>query len=297
MAILITGASGLIGSHLCKKLVETGADVVALIHKTENPILASTPQGNIEITACDIRDYDHLNFVFNYYQFDTVFHLAAHLPSTANPDFIKVNVIGTSNLMDACYRKGVKNFIYASSMSVYSTPPINLPVNEMYPTRPGDVYGKTKLVGELLCECYSQVMRIIIVRFSSVFGPGDNSRVAYRFMQSALSGQAIQVDGNGSQSSDFIYVDDAVKGAILALEKGKSGEVYNIGSGQETSVLKLANLIAGLGSPPVEVKSSGKLATRPFRFVADIEKARSELGYIPSDLADGLRKYREEMKC
>jgi len=114
-------------------------------------------------------------------------------------------------------------------------------------------------------------------------------------MRSAIDGKAIQVDGDGSQSSDFIYVDDAVRGAMLAMEKGKSGEVYNIGSGQETSVLELANLTAGLGETKVEVKLSGNPATRPFRFAADISKARKELGYNPSDLVDGLRKYREGM--
>jgi UDP-glucose 4-epimerase len=117
-------------------------------------------------------------------------------------------------------------------------------------------------------------------------------------MRSALAGQDIQVDGDGSQSSDFIYVNDAVQGAVLAIRKSESGEVYNIGSGKETSVLELANLIAGLGhknGEKVEVKLSGKPATRPFRFVADIEKSRRELGYCPGDLVDGLRKYREEL--
>jgi len=242
-----------------------------------------------------LTDYKDISTIFGLYKPDTVLHFAAHLPSTINPDFIKVNVIGTSNLLDICYSKGVKNFFYASSMSVYSTPPIRLSVDEEHPTRPDNNYGRTKLIGELLCKCYSKVMRTIVIRFSSVFGLGDNSRVAYHFMQSALSGRAIHVDGDGSQSSDFIYVDDAVEGAILAMERGKSGDVYNIGSGQETSVLRLANLIAGLVEPKVEVKLSGKLATRPFRFVADIGKARKELGYSPSDLVDGLNKYREEI--
>lgn len=296
MTILITGASGLIGSRLCTRLAGNEADIVALTYKTNNPVLASIPQGDIEIATCDIRGYDNLSLIFSYYQPDTVFHFAAHLPSTANPDFIQVNVIGTSNLLDISHRKKVKNFIYASSMSVYSTPPTRLPVDEYHPARPDDVYGKTKLIGELLCGCYARVMRTVVVRFSSVFGVGDNSRVAYHFIRSALSSQAIQVDGDSSQSSDFICVDDAVQGAILASEKGKSGEVYNIGSGQETSVLELANLIAGLVEPNVEVKLSGKPATRPFRFVANISKARRELGYSPSNLVEGLRRYREEIR-
>jgi len=296
LTILITGASGLIGSHLCKRLAEEGRDVVGLVHKTENPMLLSIQHtACLAIEGCDIRDYDWLNIIVDHYHPATVFHLAAHLPSTANPEFIKANVTGTSNLLEACYHKGVKNFIYASSMSVYSAPPECLPVSEHHPTRPDDAYGKTKLIGELLCECYSKVMRTVAVRFSSVFGSGDNSRVAYYFMKSAVSGQPIQVDGDGSQSSDFIYVGDAVRGAMLALEKGRSGEVYNIGSEQETSVLELANLIAGLADPDAEVRFSGKPAPRPFRFVADIGKARIELGYEPSGVVDGLRKYREEL--
>ena len=295
MTILITGASGLIGSHLCKRLAYMGYPVIGLIHKNQ-PRLSMLPACEpVELVRYDIRDHHQVATIVKRYAIKTVFHFAAHLPSTDNPDFIKVNVIGTSNLLDICYREKVEHFIYASSMSVYSAPPIRIPVDEAHPTRPDDDYGRTKLIGELLCECYSRVMRTVVLRFSSVFGLGDKSRVAHHFMQSALSGQAIQVDGDGSQSSDFIYVADAVQGAILAMEKGKSGEVYNIGSGQETLVLELANLVSGLVDPPVEGTLSGKPATRPFRFVADIGKAGRELGYSPSSLVDGLKKYQEEM--
>ena len=290
MTTLITGASGLIGSRLCRTLAEEGSNVVGLIHS--HPVAIHS---NLRTDTCDLIDYDSVNAIVSLYKPDTVFHFAAHLPSTPNPDFIRVNVLGTSNLLDTCYRNGVKNFIYASSMSVYSAPPEYLPVDEKHPTRPDDVYGKTKLIGELLCECYSRVMRTMIVRFSSVFGAGDNSRVAYHFMKVAVSGQPILVDGDGSQSSDFIYVDDAVRGAILALEKGKSGEVYNIGSGKETSVFELAYHINRLVNPAPGVLLSRKPATRPFRFVADIRKAREKLGYEPSGLEDGLREYREEI--
>ncbi len=283
MITLITGSTGLIGSHLHRRLAEDDAEVIGLTHQ-----------------ECDICDYDTVLRCIKLYHPDTVFHLAAHLPSTPDPDFIKVNVTGTSNLLEACYQNSVRNFIYASSMSVYSAPPEYLPVDEAHPAKAGDLYGKTKFIGELLCGHYSGLMKTVIVRFSSVFGIGDSSRVVYRFMQSALSGQTIQVDGDGSPSSDFIYVDDAVRGAVLAMERGKSGEVYNIGSGRETSLLELAGMIAGLEledekDEKVEVKLSGKPATRPFRFAADISKAIRELGYCPGDLVGGLRKYREEI--
>ena len=296
MTILVTGASGLIGSHLCKRLAFMGYPVIGLIHRNR-PRLSMLPASQpVELVSCDIRDpYQSVANVIKRYGIKTVFHFAAHLPSTIEPDFIGVNIVGTSNLLDICYKNKVQNFIYASSMSVYSLPPAYLPIDEEHPTRPDANYGRTKLIGELLCQCYSRVMRAVTIRFSSVFGLGDNSRVAYHFMRSTLSGQDIQVDGDGSQSSDFIYVDDAVRGTVLAMEKGKSGEVYNIGSGQEVSVLELANLTAGLGENKVDVELSRKLATRPFRFAADIGKAGRELGYKPSDLVDGLKKYREEL--
>ena len=291
MTILVTGASGLIGSNLYRRLAEDGRYVIGLVHEI-------LPRNMSSVARSSLTDYDRLDTIISTYKPDTVFHFAAHLPSTANPDYIRVNVIGTNNLLDSCCHNQVKNFIYASSMSVYSTPPEYLPVDEMHPMQPADIYGKTKLIGELLCGCHAQAMKIVTIRFSGVFGSGDNSRVAYRFMWASLSGKPILVDGDGSQSSDFTYVDDAVQGAILALENGKPGEVYNIGSGRETSVLELANLIAGLGDAngeKAEVRFSGRPATRPFRFVTDIGKARRELGYEPGGLVDGLKKYREKL--
>jgi len=296
MTILVTGASGLIGSHLCRRLVSEGYPVVGLVHNTVNPRLLGIPAAQpLEIERCDIRDSYAVSAIVRKHNVKTVFHLAAHLPHTTNPDFVKVNVIGTANLLDACHHEQVKSFIYASSMSVYSTPPEYLPIGEEHPTRPDSDYGCSKLIGELICDCYSAVLRTIAIRYSSVFGVGDSSRAAYHFIQAALAGQVIQVDGDGSQSSDFIHVSDAVDGALLAMAKGRSDQIYNIGGGQETSVLELANLIANLFDPVAKVAMTGKPTTRPFRFVADIGKARSELGYSPSPLLQGLIKYQEEM--
>jgi len=176
MTTLITGASGLIGSHLCRTLAEEGRDVVGLVH---SHLISVRP--NLRVDVCDIVDHDDVSRVLSLYRPDTVFHFAAHLPSTPNPDFIKVNVTGTSNLLDACHRRGVENFIYASSMSVYSAPPEYLPVSENHPTGKCDLYGRTKLAGEVLCQCFAELMSTVVVRFSSVFGLGDKSRVAYRF--------------------------------------------------------------------------------------------------------------------
>lgn len=293
MTILVTGASGLLGRHLCETLFDAGNDVVGLYYSHKINI-----KSGITTVSCNITDYDSVCKCVEHYKPDTVFHMAAHLPSTIDPDFISVNVKGTSNLLSACCRNDICNFIYASSMSVYSSPPVRIPVDECHPTKPHTDYGKTKFIGELLCNCYYSVMKTIIIRFSSVFGPGDYSRVTYRFMRNALDGNPVKIDGDGSQSSDFIHVQDAVNGAVLAARYGKSSDVYNIGSGEETSILELGNMIAGLGdknSKKVDVKLSENTVTRPFRFAADIEKARKELGYRPGDLMDGLIKYREKM--
>ncbi len=294
MKVLVTGAAGLIGSHLCRRLVSDGHHVIGLVHNTGSPMLSSIDSSNLELRKCDIRDAQAVDKIIRGGDVRTVFHLAAHLPHTANPDFIGVNIRGTINLREACRNNGVTEFIFASSMSVYSAPPMYLPVDEKHPVVPTDEYGASKLTGELLCTPRSKgIPRVIVLRYASVFGNGDNSRAAFNFMAAALSGRPISVDGDGSQSSDFIYVDDAVEGTMLAWEKGVSGEVYNIGSGQEISILEMATLISGLPNPATGVEMSGKPATRSFRFVADIRKARRELGYEPKPLIQGLQSYWE----
>ena len=131
-------------------------------------------------------------------------------------------------------------------MSVYTSPPRYLPVNEDHPTSPSTIYGASKLGGELFCRAYSGAMDVTILRYGGAYGKKQNEHYAsYRFIKQALDDKPITIYGNGAQTTDFTYIDDVVRGTILAMKKNKPG-VYNIGNGEETSIKELAQKIIKL---------------------------------------------------
>ena len=294
--ILVTGATGLIGSHLCKRLVLEGNNVIGLIHDRANPILESLLENkNFKVYYGDIKDRDSIKDVFNNNHIDTVFHLAAHVPHASDLDYGGVNVQGTCNLLIESLANDIQRFIYASTMNVYSEPPIYLPITEDHPTTTIDSYGISKLRGEQLCKSHSKYMDITIVRYASVYGKGSREPlVVARFVNNALSNSPITIDGDGGQSRDFIYVNSAVDGTYLVWRKGLSS-VYNIGSGEETTILELARSIVKILKSKSEIVFTGVESRNPFRLVSDISKARHELGYLPITLEEGLPLYAKEI--
>ncbi len=298
MTILVTGASGLIGSHLCEELVKEQHDIVALA-RLVSPLLESILREHperITFAVCDIRDIHEVERLIGILRPETVFHLAACcLPYHDDAAFINTNVRGTANLVLALRQNEASELMFASSLSVYSTPPEYLPVNEHHPTQSNRVYGKSKLAGEHMCDCLSNAMRVVSLRFAGTFGVGDMTRVAGLFAEAALSDKPLQVQGDGHQSSDFIYVDDAVQGILLAWEKEATG-VYNIGSGRPTTIKELAQTIIRIAESKSKVELSGS-THMPFRFIADITKARASLGYQPMSLEKGLEKYVERLRA
>ena len=169
-------------------------------------------------------------------------------------------------------------------------------MNENHPTLPSTIYGASKLSGELYCKVYSKVMNVIVLRYCGAYGVGQDEHYAtHRFVKQALDQKPITIYGAGNQTTDFTYIDDIVKGSILAIRKAKGG-TYNISSGQETSIKKLAETIIKLTNSKSKIIFSGKKTDRSFRFVLDIKKARKILGYSPLPLEKGLSKYISEFK-
>ncbi len=287
----MTGASGFIGSHLCRKLVKQGQEVVGLSHSGKTERLGSLmANDNFVLVVGDVRDKERVDEIVAYYKPKTIFHLAALVSYMQEKDFLGINIKGTKNLLASAYANGVEEFIYASSMGVYSVPPEVLPVPETHSTKPDTEYGTSKVVGELTCKAMSKSMKVVIVRYAGAYGIGmEPNRVIPRFIRAALKDEPLEVLGNGNQSSDFCYVDDIVSGTILAWQKGKCDESYNIGSGQETRLIDLAQLVVKLTNSKSRIKIGGNKIDRPFRFYLDISKARKELGYEPRKLADGLK--------
>ena len=299
MNILVTGATGFIGSHLCRELVRRGYDVFALSHSGRTHHIKSLlPKKEFHLQTGDIRDADMMRSIMKDNNIKAVFHLAARLPdgdslSDPFPSF-EVNARGTLNTLHAAYRNKVDRFIYASTMSVYSEPPQSLPVDENHPTQPPTAYGATKLAGELFCHLYSKTMSIMILRYAGPYGQYESERTAvHNFTSQALSNKPITIYGDGKQTSDYVSAEDAVRGTILAWEKNQPG-VYNIGSGEETSVMALAKKIVNLTNSKSEITLTDVATERPFRFVLDIAKARKILGYSPRPLDEGLRDYIKE---
>ena len=295
MSILVTGASGLVGYHLCEKLVSEGQQIVGTVHNTVNPALSALNASQLKLVKCDIRNYDDVQVVIRDNHIRTVFHTASHLPYTVNPDYPGVIVQGTANLLAASYVNDVDAFIYSSSMSVYSTPPDALPVSETHPTESLPEYGRTKLQGETMCLGMDKSMRIVILRFAGIYGKySEKNRVINQFIRCAMNNRQLRVDDIGQHSSDFVYVKDAVSGAYLAWQKQASG-VFNIGSGQETKLVNLADTVVDVVGSKSKVLLTGSRTDRPFRFYLDVTKAQDELGYSPLSLRDGLNSYLLDM--
>lgn len=299
--IFVTGATGFIGSHLCKELIQKRYNVFGLSPSDDfqniKPLLK---QKKFHLLKGDIRDLNFLKRIIKKHQIKTIFHLAAALPydnDLKDPFLLlEVNVRGTLNLLNAAYLNGVEKFIYTSSSSVYSEPSEYLPVDENHPTRPSTIYGISKLAGELYCNAYSKTMNITVLRYCGAFGKGQDKHYAtYRFVKQALKNESITIYGDGKQSSDFTYIGDIIQGTILAMEKNKPG-IYNISSGEETSIRDLAKKIIGLTNSKSKIILTNKNTNRPFRFFLDTKKARKILGYSPFSFDEGLSKYISKIK-
>jgi len=294
--ILVTGATGFIGSHLCRELINQGYHVFGLSHSgnTRNikPLLT---RENLHLLQGDVRDIEGISRMVKDNHINAVLHLAARLP--AADDFINplasfdINARGTLNLLHAARVNKVDKFIYSSSIDVYSEPPEYLPVDEKHPTQPRTNYGIAKLAGELYANLYAKELKVTILRYSIGYGQGGKATGAVnRFISQALRNEPLTVHGGGRQSNDFVCVGDEVQANLLALKQDRPG-TYNIGSGEETSVKELAQAAVQLTGSTSTTCFVDEASNRPFRFALDISRARQVLGYQPRSLRQGLAEY------
>jgi nucleoside-diphosphate-sugar epimerase len=300
MNILVTGATGFLGGRLCRGLLAKGHHVFGLTHHGRAARITSIVNNpHFKLITCDIRDTSPISEIIKANHIETVLHLAAQLPekndNTGNYDFYDINVTGTANLLQSAAAHNVKTFIYGSTMSVYSSPPVSLPVDENHPTQPSSIYAVTKLTGELLCNIYAGDMNIAILRYAGAYGLGERiTDAVHRFMQQARANQPLTIYGDGRQSTDYVYVEDITAATLAVLEKGKTG-VYNIGSGVETSILTLAEQAIKVTGSRSKITFTDTTTDRPFRFYLDTAKAQKELGCHARPLNAGLQEYLREL--
>ncbi|MEM3373885.1 MAG: GDP-mannose 4,6-dehydratase [Candidatus Woesearchaeota archaeon] len=310
--ILVTGGAGFIGSHVCDKLLEKKKKVICLDNfndyydpeiKRKN-ILHNLKNKNYVLIKADIRDYDKLKEVFKNYKPNKVVHLAARAgvrPSLENP-FIyeETNVNGTLNLLELSKDYKVKNFVFASSSSVYGN-------NKKVPFSEDDKtdnaispYAATKKAGEVLCYTYSYLYNLnsSCLRFFTVYGPrGRPDMAPYMFTKNILEGKPIKVYGDGSSKRDYTYVSDVVSGIIAALEKNFKYEIFNLGNSNTVSLNELIKTIEEItGKKAIIKREKMPKGDVPLTY-ADITKSKRLLGYEPkTNIKEGMQKFYEWYK-
>ncbi len=304
--VLITGAAGFIGSHLCERLLLSGADVRAMVHGNMRGSighLAAIPEDlrkGLEIVGGNIRDGAFVRDAT--IGMDTVFHLAAITSvvySYSNPDeTVITNVSGTLNVCNAARHENVRRLVHTSSAGVYGTTAGDTPISETHPVRAYNPYTASKLAADNVVESFhlSYGLPVTIIRIFNVYGPRiGRFLIIPTIILQLLKGSELKL-GSLTPTRNFTYVDDIVD-AYLLMAKNDSvmGEVVNFGSTRAVTIAELALLIAKLMQRDVVISQDDK-AIRPAkseieRVLADVTKANKLLGWRPAvELEDGLKK-------
>jgi UDP-glucose 4-epimerase len=296
---LVTGGAGFIGSNIAEALVRRG-DRVRILDDFSTGRRENLAGFQVESVEGDLRDAATVARAVA--GVEGIFHEAAlrSVPRSVDDPLSSndVNVTGTLGLLLASRKAGVRRVVYASSSSVYGDDP-TLPKVETLPTVPISPYAVSKLAAEHYCGVFARLfgLETVSLRYFNVFGPRQNPESKYsavipRFLDLALQGQPLEVHGDGEQSRDFTYIDNVVRGNLLAMDTpGVSGEVFNVACGSRHSLLAIADAIGDfLGKQPVRQHVAAR-AGDVRHTLADISKAERLLGYRPLvDFADGMRR-------
>lgn len=301
--VVVTGGAGFVGSNTVDRLLELGATVVLFDDFSTGSETTTLRDGALEIVRGSVCDYELVRKALD--DAEIVLHLAALniILSMRNPqDDYEVNIGGTLNVLLAARECGVQRVVYASSASIYGNPRY-LPINEDDGTNALTPYSASKFAGESYCKAFyeSYELPTTVVRYSNVYGRGQSPDNPYcgviaKFFESATAGEPPRIHGDGEQTRDFTYVDDAVEATLLAACTPRAeGQVYNVGAGRETSINELARMVievTGADVEPVHVDRRDIDNIR--RRVLNIEKSRRELRWIPSfTIQEGLRRTYE----
>ena len=315
--ILVIGGSGFIGSHVVSELLKTNVKEVLIYDNFSRGNIQNIKK-SLEDDRCkiypnggDIRDIDLLNDAMN--GIDGVIHLAAmwllhckDFPRTA----FHVNIEGTYNVLEACINNNVKRLIYSSSASVYGDA-VEIPMTEKHPFNNRNFYGATKIAGEAMCKAFYDRYKLSYVglRYMNVYGPHQDQNAAYTgvipiMLNKIDANVEPNINGDGSQAYDFIDVEDAGRCNILAMQSDISDEFYNVGTGIQTSIKELCDLILNLKDSNLVVKYNPYSVDDARQMVqnriGDPSKAKKDLDFqYKYNLESGLKKlikWRQENK-
>jgi nucleoside-diphosphate-sugar epimerase len=292
MRYLVTGAAGFIGSHLADALVAGGHDVLGVDSFTD---YYDVEEKERNADGLDVRRIDLAAERLDLDGVEGVFHLAGQ-PGVrsfgeAFPLYVRRNVMATQKVFEACADAGVR-VVFASSSSVYGDA-------ERYPTpedvlpRPLSPYGITKLACEELAYAYGRNFGLdaVALRYFTVYGPRQRPDMLFRRVcERLLDGETFEVYGSGGQTRSFTYVDDVVAATCSAMETAPAGATYNVGGGQEASMLGAIGILEEISGRTLAVRHVGPAQGDMARTNADISRIREVLGWQPrTSLRDGLQ--------
>jgi len=305
--VLVIGGAGLIGSHVVEQLLlEDVAEVVIydnFVRGTKENIgkALKDPRCTVYPIGGDIRDIDILNSAMK--DKDYVVHLAAlwllqcyEYPRAA----FETNIKGTYNVLEACRDNNIKKLVYSSSASVYGNA-IEIPMTEDHPFNNDTFYGATKIAGEQMLHAFHKRYGLNYsgLRYMNVYGPRQDYKGAYiavimKMLDKIDKGEQPEIYGDGSQTYDFIYVEDIARANVCALKSEYESGFYNVGMGKGTTIKELAEMIVKVTGFEKGVKYNPQGKTFVTQRIGSTEKAEKELDFKAKvELEEGLKKLIE----
>ncbi len=303
---LITGGAGFIGSHLCERLLGSGAVVVCFDNLStgrESNIAHLKGNGNFHFILGDANKREDLESVFKDFQIDYVFHYAAIVGvkrTLEAPLEVLGDISGLNHILELSEKHKIKKLVFSSSSEVYGSP-LELPEREDGAVNAKLPYAVVKLYGENLLQAYYEKRGLptVALRFFNVYGPRQEGS-EYGFVVGVFINQAINnvrptIFGDGSQTRDFVYVDDNVEAAVRALYRNEAnGQVINIGTGRPTTLVELAERIIEISGKKISPEFLPPRKIEVMHRWPQTSRMRALLDYVPKvSLEEGLRRTYE----
>ena len=289
---LVTGGSGFVGSHVVDELVSAGADEVVVFDKVirDENLEQARASGSVRTVEGDVTDRGALAQAAA--GVDGVFHLAVLPigPCEADPRLcLDVNVVGTFNVIDAAREAVAKKIVFSSASSVYGD--TNETMDESHPLDARSMYGASKIAGEYFLRAFREIhgLDYVALRYMNVYGPRQEGGLIVSVLRRIESGEPPVIQGDGSQSFDFVHVADVARLNVAAMASNVSGEAFNVGSGGEASVKEIVDKLIELTGAELEPEYDREAKVLMARRVGSNERAVKELDWRPAlDLETGL---------